>query len=65
MPLLVVATARKLVDRLLAMPFELTVSAGPKTHFKESPIPMPNDDQLVIKVVVSGAIPRTGNGRVE
>lgn len=37
---------------------ELIIHPGPKTEFIESPIPVPNDDQVVIKVIVSGSNPK-------
>ncbi|KAL2002021.1 hypothetical protein VTN02DRAFT_807 [Thermoascus thermophilus] len=37
---------------------EVVVHAGPKAEIIESPIPVPNDDQVVIKVVVSGSNPK-------
>lgn len=37
---------------------EAIVAAGPKVSITDSPIPTPNDDQLVIKVVVSGSNPK-------
>ena len=36
---------------------EAIVSAGPKVHIVDSPIPIPEPDQVVIKVVVSGSNP--------
>lgn len=38
--------------------YELLVHPGPKTEMIESPIPVPNDDQIVIKVIVSGSNPK-------
>ncbi|KAJ5091216.1 chaperonin 10-like protein [Penicillium alfredii] len=37
---------------------ELLIHRGPKTELIESPIPTPNDDQVVIKVMVSGSNPK-------
>ncbi|KAL2223372.1 putative quinone oxidoreductase [Thermoascus aurantiacus ATCC 26904] len=37
---------------------EVIVRPGPQTEKVESPIPVPNDDQVVIKVVVSGSNPK-------
>ncbi|KAF4978862.1 hypothetical protein FZEAL_4822 [Fusarium zealandicum] len=37
---------------------EALVSAGPKVEIIDSPIPKPNADQVVIKVVVSGSNPK-------
>ncbi|OKL55420.1 hypothetical protein UA08_09330 [Talaromyces atroroseus] len=37
---------------------ELIIHPGPKTQAIESPIPVPNDDQVVIKVIVSGSNPK-------
>lgn len=37
---------------------EVIVHPGPQTEKVESPIPVPNDDQVVIKVVVSGSNPK-------
>ncbi|CAL5869550.1 uncharacterized protein PFLUO_LOCUS3780 [Penicillium psychrofluorescens] len=37
---------------------ELLIHPGPKTELINSPIPTPNDDQVVIKVVVSGSNPK-------
>lgn len=38
--------------------YEILVHPGPKTELVQSPIPTPNDDQVVIKVVVSGSNPK-------
>jgi len=35
---------------------EAIVSAGPKVEIKESPIPEPGPDDVIIKVVVSGYV---------
>ena len=32
--------------------------AGPKVEIRESPIPEPNDDQVLIRVIVSGSNPK-------
>ncbi|KAL1968831.1 hypothetical protein VTN77DRAFT_1192 [Rasamsonia byssochlamydoides] len=40
------------------MPLEVIVHKGPCTEIVESPIPTPNDNQVVIKVVVSGSNPK-------
>lgn len=40
------------------MPLEVIVHKGPRTEIVESPIPTPNDNQVVIKVVVSGSNPK-------
>lgn len=37
---------------------EAIVHPGPKVTITDSPVPKPNDDQLVIKVVVSGSNPK-------
>ncbi|KAJ5593908.1 chaperonin 10-like protein [Penicillium hispanicum] len=37
---------------------ELLIHRGPKTELVDSPFPVPNDDQVVIKVVVSGSNPK-------
>ena len=37
---------------------EAIVSAGPKIHIVDSPIPTPEPDQVVIKAVVSGSNPK-------
>ncbi|OIW28137.1 GroES-like protein [Coniochaeta ligniaria NRRL 30616] len=37
---------------------EATVSKGPKVHIVDSPIPEPDADQVLIKVVVSGSNPK-------
>lgn len=37
---------------------EAIVSAGPKVHIVDSPIPTPEPDQVVTKVVVSGSNPK-------
>ena len=37
---------------------EVGVSAGPKVHIVDSPIPTPEPDQVVTKVVVSGSNPK-------
>lgn len=37
---------------------ELIIHPGPKTEFIKSSIPIPNDDQIVIKVIVSGSNPK-------
>lgn len=37
---------------------EAIVHPGPKVTITDSPIPTPNDDQLVIKVIVSGSNPK-------
>jgi NADPH:quinone reductase-like Zn-dependent oxidoreductase len=37
---------------------EVIVHPGPKTEIITSDIPVPNDDQVVIKVVVSGSNPK-------
>ena len=37
---------------------EAYVSVGPKVSIKDVPIPTPNADQVVIKVVVSGSNPK-------
>ncbi|KAL9079163.1 MAG: hypothetical protein Q9157_001914 [Trypethelium eluteriae] len=41
---------------------EAIVSAGPKVKIIDSEIPRPNDDQVVIKVVVSGSNPKDWKG---
>ena len=37
---------------------ELLIHRGPQTESIDSPIPVPNDDQLVIQIVVSGSNPK-------
>lgn len=37
---------------------ELLIHPGPKTELIESPVPTPNDDQVVIQVIVSGSNPK-------
>lgn len=37
---------------------EVTISEGPKAHIIESPIPTPRENEVVIKVVVSGSNPK-------
>ncbi|CAN8096259.1 unnamed protein product [Discula destructiva] len=37
---------------------EAIVTPGPNVFIRDSPIPTPNDDQLVIKVIVSGSNPK-------
>ncbi|KAI9878973.1 MAG: hypothetical protein M1830_010027 [Pleopsidium flavum] len=37
---------------------EVIVHDGPRTEIIESPMPKPNDDQVVIKVEVSGSNPK-------
>ena len=37
---------------------EALVSAGPKVQIVDSPIPSPEPDQVVIKVIVSGSNPK-------
>lgn len=37
---------------------EAIVAKGPKVTIKDSPIPEPQTDQVVIKVVVSGSNPK-------
>lgn len=37
---------------------EAVVTKGPKVTIKDVPIPEPGDDQIVIKVVVSGSNPK-------
>ena len=37
---------------------EAIVNAGPKVHIIDSPTPTPEEDQVVIKVVVSGSNPK-------
>ena len=39
---------------------EAIIHPGPRVEIKESPIPTPNASQVVIKVVFSVPIPRTG-----
>lgn len=38
--------------------YEAIINAGPKVELIQSPIPSPNADQVVIKVVVSGSNPK-------
>jgi hypothetical protein len=38
--------------------YELIIHPGPKVEVIDSPIPVPNDDQVVIKVIVSGCNPK-------
>lgn len=38
--------------------YEAVINAGPTAQLKESPIPSPNPNQVVIKVVVSGSNPK-------
>ena len=40
------------------MPIEVFVHKGPRTEIVESPIPTPDEHQVVIKVVVSGCNPK-------
>lgn len=37
---------------------EAIIHAGPKVEIIDSPIPEPNDDQVLIKVMVSGSNPK-------
>jgi NADPH2:quinone reductase len=37
---------------------EAIVAAGPKVTIQDIPIPDPKDDQVVIKVIVSGSNPK-------
>jgi len=37
---------------------EAIVNPGPRVEIKESPIPIPNASQVVIKVIVSGTNPK-------
>jgi NADPH2:quinone reductase len=37
---------------------EVIVAKGPEVTIQDAPIPEPKDDQLVIKVVVSGSNPK-------
>jgi NADPH2:quinone reductase len=37
---------------------EAIVAAGPKVTIKESPMPEPGPDEVVIKVIVSGSNPK-------
>lgn len=41
---------------------EVINHAGPRVEIRESPIPEPNDDQVLIKVNVSGTNPKDWKG---
>lgn len=42
--------------------YEILIHSGPRAELVQSPIPTPNDDQVVIKVIVSGSNPKDWKG---
>ena len=57
-PLISTATAGRFSTTCSHKMKEAIVSAGPKVHIVDSPMPNPGPDQVVTKVVVSGSNPK-------